>query len=1525
MKQKTKKKIRGSITVLMVIILLPMMTLSSIIVDSSRINMARTMISSAGDLTMNTALANYDTILKDVYGLFAMSQNMSDEELADSLKTYFSKTLVSYGVVNEAESGEYVDALIGDFKEIIANTNNGQASNFLDMNIVDFKAQKVDNSSLINPNILRNQIVEYMKYRAPINFGLSFLDSIKSFKAVQAQTNVVESQVIAQESTQDVARACSTLISSIRTYDKLIESIQSGEKAVKGVYNRNDEQIIEIKDYNTQVDKYRTIWGDNYEHINKLNLIFLVNSPDINSVYLKGLNYNASEWFIKTDNSGIVYDNSGILINPSVASNTLEAQNQVNNLIETLNNSGLEKNTSVNYIHTNYLPYDNINSACTEFLNEDAAIHSFIVYEKFLIDSDTQVQYSDVKKTLEQIYTLGKYYDNYYSKITSDIEAAQEKMNEANQKVNTAETNESNYYNNINSYVTNINNENKDFSANYEYLIDIANSDNEDLFLIVKSMLEESISMPSITKASEGKSFVNFYNFINNNYKENYVDVDYKYIKVFKEIIDSSLKNDSNYSDICKNASEFLISNSNLSFIDYMKNKMGNSIISDEFFILLNYLYTNNKTVNYINTQIQNYDAVYNEYSALKQDANNKTNDYNNKVTQRDTVAANYKNCLSNYNTFVRHYQTDIYYYDRYITTAKNIVTDKVCAVRDQFSAIKENIASIIEQLTVIEGNITITESAIKTYNNKVDAWNSANQSYGVANGADSFSKQNNADIEVSKSQYNLSSLDTLKAYVGSIKQEYQDFYNRITDSLHFKYGNRKIDTIMNNFDAVSTVSHIKAELPDIVTLDIANSKLSSLYNSDITDGIEMDNWLFLKPVLPIQFLKYLNETYRSEEQVATEQKTENEKIAKDYETTKDSLVNSSGAEVEDETETNKFGYSYKSKPDAKDVPSANKDTKTANNSQFDISKKDNGDIDVSNGFSKQSSSLGTILSGIGDIAENALENTYILSYIFNNFSYNTLIQDMVIDKEAPVSKLSQAKEYMKGDILANYVDKSKTLSNYNKNAKNNYFYGAEIEYMLYGNPNAQKNVTYTKASIYAVRFAFNSIYAFTNSKIRNATMTVGLSVQAATLGIVPYQVVQIVLQLALAAAESAIDLDMMNNGLKVAVVKTSDTWMLSLSNAVKMAGEIVAETAKDIASNTISKISSGLQQIIDAGADKIKDSIANLQTDLKAATESKIKEVVDAAFSIIQASIESKLNELQSFVDYEHKNAKAEVNRVFNGLQESLINELQNKFSGNPIAAAVLPIITEKIQFVVSSMKQQVIDVVDSASQEEIGNVIVAKMTDFKLQLVSIISACIEKVINTEAVANAVDSLTDSIHEELEDYIKQAESDLSEEASKKIKEKVTESTNNFIETYLDGKSNTIGGGVEGVGEKNNSSVASMIKFGYKDYLMLFTFISISVNDSAVLSRMADVIQLNIQNAKTADGASYQHKLTGMDNKAFKMEDAKTYISINANVKLNMLFMNMDFFTRVFDDNDTEVEGQLTPAAEIKYKGLYGY
>lgn len=1537
LKEKTKKRIRGSITVLMVIIMLPMMTMSAVIVDSSRINMARSMVSSAGDLTMNTALANYDTILKDVYGLFAMSQNMTDDELAASLKEYFSTTLVSYGVTNEAEAGDYVDALIGDFKDIIANSKNGQVSNFLDMNVVDFTATKVDNSSLANSDILRSQIVEYMKYRAPLNFGLSFLDSVKAFKNVQSQTTVVQKQVEAQESSQDVTSACQTAINSIRDYDKLIESIKSGDKAVKGKANKSDNQTVDISEYHTQVDKYRSTWGDNYAHANKLNLVFLLKSPSTSSLYLKGLDIKTSKWFIKTDNSGLLYDGSGISVNPSLESTTDKAKQQVDNQITKLNNANnLEKKTANSYVNKNYL--DHALMSGSTFTDETKAINTFIAYENFLTNSG-DLKYNDVKTTLESIYTLGKYYDNYYGKISADISTAETAMNTANGKVTTANTNASSYYNAVSTNVGNINTANKNYTTSYEFLEGIKNSDNEDLQTVVASILaQNNVTLPTATVTVGGKSFTKFGNFAKNTYKESTGDSDNKYLKVFKEIINSSLKNEDDYKEVCSAASSYLTDKANgktnKSFSNYVKSKAGNSALNTDLYKLLSHLYTNSGYVSKIESNITAYNGVKDGYASLVQDAQNKTNDYNTKVQQRNTVQANYRACIGGYNTFVKYYQNDLAYYEQYISTAKAIIGNEVTAINTQFTNIKTNIKSIIDQLGVIETNLTNARTAIVTYNNKVDSWKSANNTYESSNSSDSFSKQNSADIEASKSQYNLDSLDTLKTYVGSIKQEYQDFYNRITDTTHFKYGSKKIDTITTADHMKSAVpASVKDSLPAVVTAEAASGKLGDLYNSEATGSIEMDNWYFLKPVLPIQFLKYLNETFKSSESVTEAQKTQNAAVESDYNTTKESLKNDSGKEVTDDTDTNKYGYSYSGKTASGDLPSKDKETKSSSNSKFDIGEDEDGDVNVSSGFSEQSSALGTILSGIGDIANNTLENTYILSYIFNNFSYNTLIQDMVIDGENVDTKsagasLVEAKGLMTAETLAKYKGTSTTLSNYKKNSNNNYLYGAEIEYILYGNSNATNNVKYTKASIYAIRFAFNSIYAFTNSEIRNTTMSVGLAVQAATMGIVPYQIVQVVMQLALAAAESAVDLDMMNTGLKVAVVKTSDTWQLSISNAVKTAGALATDMAVKATTATIDKISSGLQSLVDAGADEINGSLKDLSSNLTSATENKVDEIIDSAFSHIQAKIEEKLNELQ-YIDYEKEKTTVanEVNRVFNELKTSLASELETKFAGNEVAKKVLPYVTSRIEGVLTTVQNKVTTTISNIpSGKTATDVIVSEMTNIKMSLISTITSAINNASN--AAAGVVDDITGTISSEINGYISSTAGEISEEAAKTIKEKATTATNDFIDKYLsDGQaSDAIGSGVDGVNGKTGSSVASMIRFGYKDYLMLFTFISISVNDDAVLARTADVIQLNIQNAKTANGASYQHKLTGVkDGTPFKMSNAKTYVSINASVKLEMLFMNMDFFTNILTDDDTEVSGQLTPAATIEYNGLYGY
>ena len=694
-REKTKKRIRGSISVLMIIILLPMMTLSALIVDSSRINMARSMVSSSGDLAMNTALANYDTILKDVYGLFAMSQNLSDEELAEKIKSYFTTTLVSYGVTSEAEAGDYVDALMGDFKDLIANSKSGSVSNFLNMNVVDFTATKVDNSSLANADILRSQIVEYMKYRAPLNFGLSFLDSIKSFKNVQSQTTVVQKQVEAQESVQDVTKACQTAINSIRDYDKLVEAIKTGDKAVKGKTNKSDNQIIDISEYHTQVDKYRTQWGDNYSHANKLNLVFLLKAPSVNSLYLKNLDINNSQWFIKTDNSGLIYSGSGISVNLSLESSTNKAKQQVDNQIAKLNNANnLEKKTATAYVNKNYLDHSLMSGA--KFTDENKAINTFIEFEKFLTNGGN-LTYNDVKTTLESIYTLGKYYDNYYAKISADISTAEAAMNTAKGKVTTANNNAASYYNAVSSNVDNINNANKNFTTSYEFLQGVKNSDNEQLSTVVAAILaQNTVSLPTATKNVGSKAFTQFGNFAKETFRESNSDTDNRYLKVFKEITNSSLKSKDDYKKLCSVAFTYLNDKANgktnKSFGDYVNDKAGGAALNTGLYQLLNHLHTNSEYVSVIETNISNYNGVINSYASLVQDADNKTNDYNNKVQERKSEEANYKAALSGYNTFIKNYQNDLAYYNQYISTAKSIIGSEVSAVNTQFTNIKTNV-----------------------------------------------------------------------------------------------------------------------------------------------------------------------------------------------------------------------------------------------------------------------------------------------------------------------------------------------------------------------------------------------------------------------------------------------------------------------------------------------------------------------------------------------------------------------------------------------------------------------------------------------------------------------------------------------------------------------------------------------------------------------------------------------------------------------------------------------------------------
>ena len=72
------RKRNGSVSVFLTIILVPVIVISCLFVDASRTKLASSVVSSAGDLTLNTVLTQYDGILNDYYGLMASSQTIDE-------------------------------------------------------------------------------------------------------------------------------------------------------------------------------------------------------------------------------------------------------------------------------------------------------------------------------------------------------------------------------------------------------------------------------------------------------------------------------------------------------------------------------------------------------------------------------------------------------------------------------------------------------------------------------------------------------------------------------------------------------------------------------------------------------------------------------------------------------------------------------------------------------------------------------------------------------------------------------------------------------------------------------------------------------------------------------------------------------------------------------------------------------------------------------------------------------------------------------------------------------------------------------------------------------------------------------------------------------------------------------------------------------------------------------------------------------------------------------------------------------
>lgn len=210
------KRVKGSISVLLTMILLPMMTYATMIIDASRLQLVRNNIAGAGDLALNAIMSEYNIMLEEMYGLFA--NTTSEEELQDVLKAYFQQTIEGRFLPQLRNDHAAVQDTVNKVLDLAMNKNGYTRegiTDFLALQLQDFSASAVTGSALANPAAMKRQITEYMKYRGPVSIGSTLLGKLDFLKDSSQQVDACDAKVTYAESLSGLHDPCMEAYRSI--------------------------------------------------------------------------------------------------------------------------------------------------------------------------------------------------------------------------------------------------------------------------------------------------------------------------------------------------------------------------------------------------------------------------------------------------------------------------------------------------------------------------------------------------------------------------------------------------------------------------------------------------------------------------------------------------------------------------------------------------------------------------------------------------------------------------------------------------------------------------------------------------------------------------------------------------------------------------------------------------------------------------------------------------------------------------------------------------------------------------------------------------------------------------------------------------------------------------------------------------------------------------------------------------------------------------------------------------------------
>ena len=166
------RKANGAVTIFLVIILVPCILVASVFVDLGRVQMSKSLTQSAGDLALNSLMSHYDADLSEWYGMVVSCQSI--DEFYEISAEYFLRAIKSQGISDEEIYllSDYYAQVVDDttIYDLLKTECNTDTSAII---------SAVDGADMTNATVIKEQIVEFMKYRAPIELTIDLVGRLR--------------------------------------------------------------------------------------------------------------------------------------------------------------------------------------------------------------------------------------------------------------------------------------------------------------------------------------------------------------------------------------------------------------------------------------------------------------------------------------------------------------------------------------------------------------------------------------------------------------------------------------------------------------------------------------------------------------------------------------------------------------------------------------------------------------------------------------------------------------------------------------------------------------------------------------------------------------------------------------------------------------------------------------------------------------------------------------------------------------------------------------------------------------------------------------------------------------------------------------------------------------------------------------------------------------------------------------------------------------------------------------------------